>query len=147
MRMERQVHVGVVELCVVGIGMRPEGRCNGSTRDIRSGSKRAGWMIQGKEHNFGGAGREELTGMRCSRGESEEHYERQTSSIGHWMSITTPEYFAQAPPWRVLQRNINLCSGVTRQFLFCMRLFLHEAIGVALKIIQVVAAPSWKRFE
>ena len=52
MRMERQVYVGVVELCV-GIGLRAEGRCNGSARDIRSGSKGAGWMILGKEHNLG----------------------------------------------------------------------------------------------
>ena len=42
------MNVGIVH----GIGMRVEGRSNGSTRDIRSGPKRAGcdsWKTQGKE--------------------------------------------------------------------------------------------------
>jgi hypothetical protein len=54
MRIERQVNVGIVELCEVGIEMGVEGRSNGSTRDIRAGLKRAGGMIQAKENNFSG---------------------------------------------------------------------------------------------
>jgi hypothetical protein len=39
-------------MCVVRIRIGVEGRSNGSTRDIRSRLKKAGWMVQGKEIFF-----------------------------------------------------------------------------------------------
>jgi hypothetical protein len=96
-RIEGQVNVGIVH----GIGMGVEGRSNGSTRDIRSGPKRAGsdsWMIQSKENNLlAGLQKGNWYEVQSGRKRGATEWVVKANECC-WMPITKPKYSPHAAP-------------------------------------------------